>query len=197
MLDQILDLVKHYGQQTVVDNPEVPNEYNNAVLSEASKTITGGLQNMISGGGLQGILSLFANSQGQGKAGLMANPVVNMMVGHFTNKLVSNFNLNPGVASVVANNLIPSVLNSLISKTQSNAPSDSNFNLNDLIGSLTGGGATAAPAANNGIDFQGLLNQFLGGQNVNLDNDYTDITRRAQQSQQQGGLTDLIQGFFK
>jgi hypothetical protein len=49
MLEQILDLVKQQGQQSVVQNTEVPNEKNNEVMMEAASTITGGLQNMLSG----------------------------------------------------------------------------------------------------------------------------------------------------
>ena len=36
MLEQITQLVKQYGQELVVENPDVPNESNNAVLAEAT-----------------------------------------------------------------------------------------------------------------------------------------------------------------
>jgi hypothetical protein len=51
--------------------------------------------------------------------------------------------MNPTQASNVANNLVPNVLNELVTRTKSSAPADSNFDFNDLIGSLTGGSATA------------------------------------------------------
>lgn len=34
MLEQIAQLVREYGQQSVVDNPEVPNNLNNEVMAE-------------------------------------------------------------------------------------------------------------------------------------------------------------------
>ena len=54
MLEQISELVKQYGKEAVIDNPDIPNEENNAVLAEATSTITGGMQNMLAGGGLAG-----------------------------------------------------------------------------------------------------------------------------------------------
>ena len=37
MLDQLLDLVKQFGKETVVENPEVPNEYNEDIITDATK----------------------------------------------------------------------------------------------------------------------------------------------------------------
>jgi hypothetical protein len=47
MLEQISELVKQFGRQAVVENPDIPNEQNNAVLAEATNTIAGGMQNML------------------------------------------------------------------------------------------------------------------------------------------------------
>ena len=70
MLEQISELVKQFGRQAVVENPDVPNEENNAVLAEATKTITGGMQNMLAGGGFEDIISMFTGrKQGQGSQG--------------------------------------------------------------------------------------------------------------------------------
>jgi hypothetical protein len=109
MLEQLLDLVKNFGQETVVDNPEIPNEQNHEVLADATKTITSGLQNVMAGGGLQNILDLFKGNSGT-SAGLLKNPMVSMMIGHFISKLVGKYNMSPSSASSVANNLIPNVL---------------------------------------------------------------------------------------
>ena len=213
MLEQISELVKQYGKEAVIDNPDIPNEHNNAVLAEATNTITGGMQNMLAGGGLQDIISMFTggggNNQGNqtsGIAGLIKNPIVSMMIGHLVSKLVGKFNMNPGQASQVANNLIPNVLNGLVTRTTSSDPSDAGFDLNSLIGSLTGGNAATANSGA-GFDFQGLIQQFTGGGNgngggeFNLQDIISQVTRGAQQNQEQqakggGGITDLIKGFF-
>ena len=206
MLDQILDLVKQQGQQIVVQNPEVPDNENNAVMMEAANTITGGFQNMLSGGGLQNIISMFTGGgQGQNNNSLLSNPVVSMMIGHLAGNLVKKMNLNPAVANGIANNIIPGVLNNLVSKTRSNDPADDGFDLNDLIASLTGGNAAQDNRQTNGFDFQGLIGQLGADTNGDGKVDLSDIvnvvTRQAQNQQQgqgqSGGLTDLIKGFFR
>jgi hypothetical protein len=174
------------------------------------------MQNMLAGGGLQDIISMFTggggnnqgNSRSSGIGGLLKNPMVSMMIGHLVSKLVGKFNMKPGQASQVANNLIPNVLNGLVTRTASADPSDAGFDLNDLIGSLTGGNAATANSGG-GFNFQGLIEQFTkgGGTNSNggggfdLQDIISQVTRGAQQNQEQqskggGGITDLIKGFF-
>lgn len=212
MLEQISELVKQYGQETVVNNPDVPNEENNAVLAEATNTITGGMQNMLAGGGLQDIISMFtgggnnqSNTQGGGIGGLLKNPVVSMMVGHLISKLVGKFNMSPAQASNISNNLIPNVLNGLVTRTKSTDPANDAFDLNDLIGSLTGG--NTATSGSGGFNFQDLVSQFTGGGGngngggFDLQDIISQVTKGAQQNQEQqakggGGITDLIKGFF-
>lgn len=190
MLEQIFDLVKQYGQQSVVDNPEVPNELNNQVLNEATHTITGGLQNVLSGGGLQNLIGMFYGGQNQNSGSILNNPIVAGIVSQLAGNLISKFNLNPAVANSVANNLIPGVMHSLVNRTVSNAPQDGGFNLTNLISTLTGA------SGGGGFDFQNLLNQFAGGEQVDP-NVANQVAQQAQQHQQGGGLADLIQGFFK
>lgn len=217
MLDQIAQLVKEYGKETVVENQAIPNEENNAILAEATKTVSSGLQNILAGGGLQNILDMFTgggnngqqNNGGSGIAGLLKNPIVSMMIGHFISKLTTKFNMAPAQASSVANNLIPNVLESLVNRTTSQAPENDSFDLNDLIGSLTGGKvATSENAGSNGFNFQGLLDQFTntnGGNGINIQDLINQVTQGAVEEKGQpasnaggiGGITDLIKGFFK
>lgn len=215
MLDQIAQLVKEFGKDTVVENQAIPNEENNAILAEATKTVSSGLQNILAGGGLQNILDMFTGGNGQqnnggsGIAGLLKNPIVSMMIGHFISKLTTKFNMAPAQASSVANNIIPNVLESLVNRTTSQAPENDSFDLNDLIGSLTGGKvATSENAGNNGFNFQGLLDQFTnanGGNGINIQDLISQVTQGAVEEKGQpannaggiGGITDLIKGFFK
>ncbi len=200
MIEQILDLVKRFGADTVINNPQVPNEKNNEVLADATQTITGGLQNILSGGGLQNILSLFSNGA-TNQSSIMQNPIVNMMVGHFMNKLMSKYGLQGSAASSIASSLIPSVLSGLISKTAD--PNDNSIDMNSIISSLTGGKAPVAQqnGGGSGFDFQALLEQFIGNnqtqQNTQPQNGLQDIISAFtgganQNTQQQGGLQDII-----
>ncbi|MBN8687544.1 MAG: hypothetical protein J0M10_11005 [Chitinophagales bacterium] len=202
MLEQLLDLVKNFGKETVVENPEIPNEQNHEVLADATKTITSGLQNVMAGGGLQNILDLFKGNSGAGAGGgLLKNPMVSMMIGHFISKLVGKYNMSPSSASSVANNLIPNVLNGVI--TETNNPENPGFTLDGLLGSLTGGGSGG------GTQLQDLLSQFTGGADTGNSGGGLDIqdlignfTKKAQDSFQPssqsggGGLMDMIKGFL-
>ncbi|WP_346236560.1 hypothetical protein ABDK00_014930 [Niabella insulamsoli] len=195
MLEQILDLVKQQGQESVVQNPEVPNEKNNEVMREAASTITGGFQNMLSSGGLQNLIGMFGNNDRSGKSGLLNNPMIAGLISQLAGNLITKLNLNPQVANNVAGNLIPGVLDKLINKTRSTDPQDNAFNLNDLIGSFTG----ASGAQTNGFDFQSLIGAFTGGgKDQEIEQANRSISEQAKQKQQDGGgFSDLIQNFFK
>src|SRR5688572_9131756 len=141
MLDQLFNIVKQFGQQSVVDNPEIPNEHNQEVLAEATNTIAGGFQNVIAGGGLQNILDLFKKGGNNktasgGLGGLLKNPIVTMMVGYFISKLVNKFKMNPSSASNVASNLIPASINNLIEQT--NDPNNEKVTMDGVVNSVIG-----------------------------------------------------------
>jgi len=216
MIDQLLNIVKQFGQESIVDNPEVPNKDNQNVMADASQTIAHGFQNILAGGGFQNILDLFkgadnnnqqqSSSSGGGIAGLLKNPIVTMMVGYFISKLVSKYKMSPSSASSVANSIIPSALNGLIQ--QVNDPNNGGATLDSLIGSLTGGGQEAQ--SNGGSSqLQDILNSFTGGGGantggggLNIQDLIGSLTNQAQNSMENrsgeggGGLLNVIKGFF-
>jgi len=206
MLKELFDLVKGSAQESVINNPDVPNEQNNEVVAEATNTVASGLRNVVSGGGLQSLLSLFGGGQQSGK-GLLSNPIVSMMVGHFSEKLMSKYKLGGAQASNVSNSLIPNVIGNLINKT--NDPNNSSFSLENLLSSITGGRSAEVvqeqqASGNSGFNLPDLISQFGGGGGQSGGGGLMDIvTKMAQgaQSQQQrnggGGLMDLIKGFIK
>lgn len=208
MLENLFNLVKEQGFDSVINNPEVPNEQNEAVLASATDSVAGGLQNALASGGLQSVLSMFGgngNNNGGGIGSLISNPIVQSIIGNFTNKLTNQHGISSNQAGGIASNLIPSVISSLIGKT-TNA-NDSSFDMNSIISSLTGGGQQAQ--AGGGFDFNSILSKFTGGGGLDTDGDgqveLTDIiskvTGGAQQQQQQagggGGIMDMIKGFMK
>lgn len=210
MLEELFNLVKGTADESVVNNPDVPNEHNDAVVAEATNTVASGLRNMVAGGGLQSIVSLFNNKGGDQSSdkGLLSNPIVNMMIGHFAGKLMSKFNLGGNQANGVASSLIPSVISNLISKT--NDPNNSNFSLEGLLNSITGGKTTEVvqeqqSSGNSGFNFQDLIGQFTGGGGQSgggggIMDIVSKLAGGAQNQQQQnggGGLMDLIKGFIK
>lgn len=203
MLENLFSLVKEQGFDSVINNPEVPNEQNEAVLASATDSVAGGLQNALASGGLQNVLSLFGNRDNNGGGGigsLMNNPIVQSIIGNFTNKLTNEQGISSTQASGIAGSLIPSVISSLIGKT--NDPNDSSFDMNNIIGSLTGGGGTSS----GGFDFNSILSKFGGGGldtdgdgQVELSDIVSKVSGGAQQAQTGGGggLMDMIKGFMK
>lgn len=207
MLENLFKLFQEQGQEAVINNPEIPNEKNNVVLADATHSVADGLQSALAGGGLQNVLSMFTGggaSGGNGIAGLLNNPIVGGIISNFTNKLTNNHGIAGNVASGIASKLIPSVLSNLVNRT--NDSNDNSFDLNGIIGSLTGG--TTSNAGGGGLDIGSLISQFTGGGNAGqggggLTDIISKITSGAQQQQQQqqnqggGGLMDMIQGFLK
>ena len=175
MLDQLFNIVKQFGQETVVNNPDVPNDYNQEVMGDATQTIAGGFKNIVAGGGLQSIIDLFkgggatspGTEGGGGIGGLMKNPIVSMMIGHFISKLVGKYSMSPSIASNVANTLIPKSLNGLIEQTRD--PNNPKLTLDGFIGSLVGGNNTEdnpveKPAeTGGGSPLQDLIEKVTGG----------------------------------
>lgn len=210
MLEELFNLVKNAAGKPVIENPAVPNENNNAVVAEATNTVASGFRNMIAGGGLQNLLALFNQGKtgGQSKGSdLMSNPIVNMMIGHFSGKLINKYNIGSNEANKVASNLIPDVINNFITKT--NDPNDSNFSIDKLLNSITGGQSAEIAReqqekGNASFNFQDLIGQFTGNDSNKSGGGLMDIISRlagGAQAQQQrnggGGLMDLISGFLK
>jgi hypothetical protein len=202
MLENLFNLVKQQGLDAVINNPAVPNEQNNDVLASATGSVAEGLQSALAGGGLQNVLSMFGNggaNSGGGIAGLLNNPIVSNIISGFTSKLTNNHGIAGDQAGGIAQSLIPNVLSNLINKT--NDPNDSSFDLNGIIGSLTGGGGNTG-----GFDIAGIAGKLAAG---GLDSDgdgklelsdiISKISGGAQQAQSGGGggLMDMIKGFMK
>jgi len=204
MLKELFNLVKESSNDAVINNPDIPNEKNEEVVAEATNTVASGLRNMVAGGGLSSIVSLF--NKKDGKAGLLGNPIVSMMIGHFAGKLMSKYNIAGKQANNVASSLIPNVVSNLVNK--SNDPADNGFSLEKLLNSITGGQTEQIVAeeqskGNSGFNFQDVISQF-SGEGKQAGGGLMDIISKlaggAQNQQQRnggGGLMDLIKGFIK
>lgn len=196
MLKELFDLVKGEATETVINNPDVPNQYNNDVVAEATNTVASGLRNLVAGGGVQNVLSMFGG--GTNKKSLLSNPIVSMMMGHFASKLINKFSMRPNQANNLSGNLIPNVLGTLINK--SNDRNDSTFSLEKLLASITGGRSNDIASQGGGIG--DLLKQMNGGGQSNggglLDMVKTLAGGAQEQQQRNGGsLLDLIKGFAR
>jgi len=211
MLDQLFNIVKNFGKRSVIDNPDVPNQYNEPVLADATKTIASGFQNVLAGGGFGNILDLFRrgkNNQRSNAGGLFTNPIVSMMIGYFISKLVNKYKMKPAAASNVAHELIPNSVNDLV--LQTNDPDNNRATLDNLIKSLSGGDPVATEGGDDDEPLQNLLDKNETGSDdsapgqgrFNLQDIIGNIARKVQhtfQDQQENrkpGILDMIKGFM-
>ncbi|WP_348823079.1 DUF937 domain-containing protein [Flavobacterium aestuarii] len=134
MFEQLTQLVQQFGQDDVVKNDAIPNEQNEAVMEEAGNSIFSSLQKMASEGGMEQLAGLLQGNNAQNSS----NPAVQQITKQLTGSLGEKFGLDSNTASGVAGSIIPKVLGGLVNKA--NDPNDS-FQLTDLIGAISGGGA--------------------------------------------------------
>lgn len=132
MFEQLIQLAQQHGNEVVVKNNAIPNEQNEAVISEASSSIFMGLQKIVSEGGSDQLVGLFQGNNAQDSS----NPVVQKLTEQLTGNLDEKFGINSETASSVAGSLIPKILGSLIRKAKD--PNDSSFQITDIIAAISG-----------------------------------------------------------
>lgn len=133
MLENLLNLVKEYSGDAIVNNPAIPNEHNDSAISTVSTTIFDSLKSIMGNGGISDITNLFNGSNQTGGSGLTAG-----IIGNVVTNLMNKFGISSEHAKDIANQIIPKVLGSLVSKT--NDPNDSSFDLSSILQSLSGSG---------------------------------------------------------
>ena len=138
MFEQLTQLVQQYGGNAVVNNTAIPNEHNEAVISETSTSIFAGLQKIASEGGGEQLAGLFNGSSPIDSS----NPVVQQITQQLTGSLGEKFGLSSADSSGVASNMIPQILNSLVNKAKD--PNDSSFQITDIISSISGNSGQAS-----------------------------------------------------
>jgi hypothetical protein len=183
MLDQLMDLVKKHAGDAIVNNPDIPNSKNEEAIHAASDSISGGLQNMFSQGGIQDILKMFGGNTGGSTA------VSQNVTGGFIQNLMDKFNLNQYQAQHVADKVVPGVLDDMVKKT--NDPDDNSFDIQGIFNNLSAGKTS-------GFNIQGLLNKVKGGQ-LDLDGDGdTDLQDLLSlvKGGSNGNLMDKVKGLF-
>lgn len=164
MLENLLQLVTEHAGQAIVQNPAIPNEHNGAAIQNVTNSIVSGLQGQLQGGSAQQLIGMLAGQQG-----IQGNPIVNAISQNAVGNLMQQFGIQNQQAEQIVSQLLPTVMQQFVQKT--NDPADSSFDLNGIVNSLSGGQVPS--------DIGGILNQFTGGQ------------------AQQGGLGNVLGGLGK
>lgn len=194
MLEQLLGLIQDHSQDAIVQNPAVPNIHNEAAQSTILDSIMGGLQGQVQGNNLGGLMGLLAGKAGTG-SGIMSNPIVAGMAQNAIGGLMEKFGIQNKAAQSIVSSVLPSVLGSLISKT--NDPNDSSIDMNGVMGSLLGGSGTPVAQQTQGFDFN-QIGAALSDGKIDM-NDVMNIGGSllgGGGNQGGGGLGGLLGGLF-
>ena len=194
MFEQLFNLVKENAQEDIVNNPVIPNEQNEAVMQEASSSITSTLQSLMASGNSKDVFALFNSQPDQ----VQAQPAMQQISGNFISSLTEKFGIGGAQASGLAGSLIPNILGKLIGKT--NDPSDNSFNIQDIFNKLSNNGTS-------GLNIPGMLSKFAGGgldKDGDGDVDFNDLTAAFSGATQQsgagtqsgGGILDTLKGML-
>ena len=150
MLEQLMGLIQDNSQDAIVKNPAIPNQYNNDAMQTVLQSVMGGLQNEAQGGNVSGLMGLLSGRGGQGGS-LMNNPIVAGIAQNAIGSLMEKFGLSNSAAGNIIAQVLPGVLNSMISKTSN--PNDDSMDFGGLMGSLLGGGQAQQAQQQGGFDF--------------------------------------------
>lgn len=217
MIEQLFNLIKEESQNEIINNPAIPNEFNDQAVGLATESVFSGLQSHLANGGLQDVLGMFAGGQAGPST---SNALMGGMTDNFVKGMMSKFGIDSPMAQTIAASVIPMVIGKLVSRT--NDPANNGFDINGIIGSLIGGGnnQSGSPVelpglqsgqGAGGIDFGGILKSLTsGGLDSNHDGqigieDIAGMVTRAaggaqQQSQQGpqggGGMMDILKGLI-
>ena len=197
MFDQLMNLVKQYSGDAIINNPAVPNEQNDEVISTASGSIIDTLKGMMSGAGAASVLNLFSQNNSED---VTNHPVTQNVSSNLITTLMNKFGLDSNKAGGIASALIPMVMSKLVSKT--NDSNDSSFNLQGIFNSLSGN-------KTGGMDIGSLVSKF-GGNALDKNHDgqvnLADLTAAFSGNDTQsndenkvqsgGGIMDSIKGLF-
>jgi Bacterial protein of unknown function (DUF937) len=168
MLEQLMGLIQDHSQEAVVNNPAVPNEHNEGVMQSILGSIMGGMSQQAQGGqgGLGSLIGLLGGQSGMGGNGLMSNPMVAGIAQNAVAGIMNKFGIHNAAAQSLVASVLPSVLGSMISKT--NDPEDHSFNMSNILGAVGDGKIDMSDVANiagsvlGGNQSQGVLGSLLG-----------------------------------
>lgn len=148
MIDQLIKLVEQNSTEAIVNNKEIPNQFNNDAIQDVARQIFGSLKGQASEGNYEQVLSMF---QGGSNSSIASNPMVTQMISNLAGSFASKFGISPQSAQSIASGLLPQILNQFVNKT--NDPNDNDFDLQDMLKGFSG---------NKDIELGDLMGKFSG-----------------------------------
>ncbi len=196
MIDNLLNLIRENAGDSIINNPDIPNERNEEAIEATGASIISGLQGMLAQGNMKEVLGMFTQGQVD-----QNNPVVQNLSGNVISDMMGRFGLDRGKAGSLVGSLLPVILSQLVRKT--NDPSNNGFSLDGLFGQLSGGRSS-------GVNFENILGKLAGGgldRDGDGDVDFQDLagmftgggnSASTNNNQQSGGgsALDALKGIF-
>ena len=145
MFENLFLLVKNNAGKALVDNPDVPEKYRDAIVNDASSSIIEVLKGQMESGKLKDLVKYFQYPD------IYQNPLVNSVVNKFANKLNKFYGMSPASALRTANSLMPPVMLELIKQTRSGQNKE--FALSSFLSKING----------NRADLSGLVKDLMAG----------------------------------
>lgn len=162
MIDQIKKIIEQISVQEGTRN--LPEDLTKQVAEETGDSILTGFKTAVSSGNYSQVTDLF---QG-GTTNLASNPLVSGMISSLIASLTGKLGMDQGTSSNFATNVVPKVLETLVSKSK-----EGGFDFKDLLGTFSGGG----------------IGDMLGG--------ITDSVFNKDKSSENGGAMDALKDMFK
>ncbi|MBP1652199.1 MAG: hypothetical protein H6Q26_2356 [Bacteroidetes bacterium] len=123
MFEQLSSLIQQHSQQSVADNPAIPNEHNQGVVEELKNVILSKVTGLVTSGQTDKISEMLS-SNGD-------TPETKDMENNFATNIMQKFGINSQVATTIAATLIPGILNALRGQG----------GIQEILASLGGGGS--------------------------------------------------------
>jgi hypothetical protein len=169
MLDSLIDLAKDHLSGVVNNQPELQNRDPQETARITGETVLEDLMGQAQTGNTSGIMEMLSGQQTSA-----TSPLVSGMIPGIAAKLAGRLGISEGTARTLAAAAIPLIMNMM--NGQVNQAQKGGLDIGSMIGGLMGGGGLS------GLDGLGNLGG-LGG--------------KPKGNQQQGGLGDMLGGFFK
>ncbi len=145
MFEKLFLLVKNNAGKAVIDNPEIPEKYREAIINEASSSIIEVLKGQMESGKLKDLVRYFQYPD------IYQNPLVNSVVNKFATKLNRYYGMDPASALRTASSLMAPVMLELIRQSKSEQNKD--FGLGAFLSKING----------NQADLSGLVDSMIRG----------------------------------
>ncbi|SFW35671.1 hypothetical protein [Chitinophaga sancti] len=121
MFEQLSSLIQEHSQQSVADNPAIPNEHNQGVVEELKNVIISKVTGLVTSGQTSKITDMLSAGGD--------TPEGKDMEHNFATNIMQKFGINNQVATTIAATLIPGILNAL----------KGNAGVQQILASLGGG----------------------------------------------------------